>query len=231
MIAPDCIGYGLTPGRGSQDYPNGAQGEFLLKFIRALGIKKAAVGGNSNGGWLCQYLAHEAPDVVTHCIIINSLNGTRPVPPEPEGLRYIYGPAGHANEDPTEDRIREQLLRLYFHKQIVTEQRVKRSLEIASLNAQFMRARAIATSSTVHDANKNLEYRGRHMSEWAGELKAPVLMTWSRENTGSTPEQALAFFNRIRDVVMPVFIDAGHHLMTEHPERWSQVVASFVKNK
>jgi len=229
VIAPDCAGFGLTRPRGSQDYPAEAQGAFLVSFLRALGIARAHAGGNSHGGWLCQYVAHEAPDIVKSLIVINSLNGTAPIPPEPDGLKYIYGPKGHSHQPPTQESVRRHLLRFYFNKGLVTEERVKRTLEISLLNVDFSRERARATSSTVEDSNKNLSYRGKHISEHAGNLRIPVLMTWSRENTGSTPAQATAFFNRIKDVEMHVFANAGHHVMTEHPQRWSEVVTDFIR--
>jgi len=231
VIAPDCVGFGLTPGRAPQDYSANAQGAFVVKMLRAIGVRKAAVGGNSHGGWLCQYVAHEAPDMVTHLVVINSLNGTYPIPPAPLGYRYIYGTQGHPHEDPTEEKQRAALLKFYFNKSIVTAERVRRYMEIGRLNVEFARARAIATSSTIEDANRNLEYKGKHISEWAGDLKVPVLMTWSRENRGASPADAMPFFNRLKDAEMHVFVDAGHHVQSEHPERWSQVVADFLRNK
>ena len=95
-------------------------------------------------------------------------------------------------------------------------------------NHEFARARRAAIGSTPAEWNQNLMYRGEHISEHACELKMPVLLTWSRENRGASPTDALAFYGRLSDGEMHVFANAGHHVMTEHPERWSSVVAEFL---
>ena len=89
VIAPDVIGFGLTPGRGPQDYHGYAQGDFLIKFLETMKLENISLGGHSHGGFLVSYIAHERPKLVKNLIMINSLNGTTPIPPEPEGLQYI----------------------------------------------------------------------------------------------------------------------------------------------
>jgi len=71
-------------------------------------------------------------------------------------------------------------------------------------------------------------YRGEHISDLAGDLRMSVLLTWSREKRGATPTGALAFYGRLSDGEMHVFANAGHHVMTERPERWSSVVTEFL---
>ena len=230
VIAVDNVGYGLTPGRAPEHYAAEAQGRHLVKFMEALDLK-AHVGGNSHGGWLCQYVAHEARDRVLRLIVINSLNGTQRIPPEPEGLKYIFGPKGHSHEEPDRDRIREGMKKFFVDQSLVTDERVNLHYEIAVRNRDFALDRAKARSSSVEALNEDLSYRGKHISEFAGDLDMPVLMTWSRENRGSTPEDAMAFYNRVPDVEMHVFPNAGHHVMTEHPERWSSVVTDFLKSE
>jgi pimeloyl-ACP methyl ester carboxylesterase len=227
VLALDIVGYGLTPGRGPQDYPSAAQGEFIIRFIRTLGIRPH-LGGNSHGGWLAQYVAHEAPDLVRKLIIINSGAGTTPVPAEPEGMKYVYAPEGNARPKPTLKNIRESLQHLFFNQHLVSEARVQRTYEIARRNHSFARERGLATSATVRAKNENLKYRGKHIAEYASELNRPVLLTWSRENIRVTPVDAMDYFNRLSQVEMHVFSRAGHHVMVEHPKRWSSVVTDFV---
>ena len=59
VLALDIAGYGLTPGRDPQDFSNEAQGRFIIKFLDALGVKKTHLAGNSNGGWMIEFVAHE----------------------------------------------------------------------------------------------------------------------------------------------------------------------------
>ena len=230
VIAIDNAGFGFTRGRAPDHFPAKAQGEHIIKFMEALDLV-AHVAGNSHGGWLCQYIAHRARERTRSLIIINSLNGTQPIPPEPEGLKYILGPTGHRHDVPERDSIRRDLEKFYVDQSLVTDERVDLHYRIAVQNRDFALARARATSSTVERLNLDLQYRGGHISEYAGELDLPVLMTWSRENRGSTPEDAMRFFNRLPNGEMHVFSNAGHHVMTEHPERWSAVVTRFLQSE
>lgn len=227
VIAVDVVGFGETEGADERHFAASAQGDFLLRFVKELDLRPHAAG-NSHGGWLVQYLAHEAPERVRRLVIVNSLNGTAPIPPEPEGLKYVLGPKGHPHEEPTLERIRRDLQALYVDQRLVTDERVRTAFEIGTRNHGYARARAEARHATVASTNDDLLYRGRHISEFADQLDTDVLLTWSRENRGATPADALAFLNRLQRGELHVFLHAGHHVMTEHPGRWSDVVAGFV---
>lgn len=229
VIALDVVGYGETEGADERHFAASAQGDFIVRFMETLDLH-AHVGGNSHGGWLAQYVAHEAPDRVRKLVIINSLNGTMPIPPEPEGLKYILGPAGHPHEEPTEANTRRDLERFFVDKRLVSDERVQRHVAIGRRNHAYALARARACHASVAALNDDLTYRGQHVSAFANELPMPVLLSWSRENRGATPSDALAFLDRLQNGELHVFMHAGHHVMTEHPERWSRIVAGFLQD-
>ena len=222
VVAVDVVGFGLTPGRGPQDYPASAQGDFLVRFLRRLGTP-AHLAGNSHGGWLIQYIAHEAPELVRRLVIINSLNGTSPIPED-------YPLPRDTDAYPTVEGVRRYLLDFYSNRQVVTEARVQRTHEISVKNFEFAQARRAILGQTPPEWNRNLLYRGAHISEQAGALAMPVLLTWSRENTGASPADAVAFSNRLADFELHVFANARHHVQTEHPERWAGVVTAFLQS-
>jgi len=220
VVAVDTVGFGLTEGRGFEDWRAASQGDFLIRFLQTLRTP-VHLAGNSHGGWLVQYIAHEAPKLVRRVVIINSLNGTSLIPLD---YRLPLEP----ERCPSEEDVRQELLAFYFDRRLATPARVKRTHEYTVRNHEFARARRAAIGSTPAEWNQNLMYRGEHISEHACELKMPVLLTWSRENRGASPTDALAFYGRLSDGEMHVFANAGHHVMTEHPERWSSVVTEFL---
>lgn len=220
VVAVDLIGFGLTPGRGPRDYSARAQGDFLVRFLRRLG-RPAHLGGNSHGGWLVQYAAHEAPDMVRKLVIINSLNGTSPIPP-------AYPLPRDTDSPPTPDGVATYLRDFYLDHRIVTEARVRRTHEMWMRNFDFARSRRAALGATPAEWNRNLLYRGVHISAFAGRLDRPVLLTWSRENTGASPADAAAFLLRLPDGELHVLTGAKHHVQTEHPERWTAAVTQFL---
>jgi pimeloyl-ACP methyl ester carboxylesterase len=229
VIAPDVIGFGYTDPRGPEDFSGKAQGDFLVKFIETLDLGPVFLAGNSHGGFLSQYVAHERPELVKKLVIINSLNGTHPIPPLPEGNRYIYGISGHQSKKPTKERIRNRLERFYAHKDNVTEERVNKSYEITLSNYEFAAQRGSTVSNTVENSNKNLSYKGKHISEWASYLKIPVLLTWSEP--GSKIEWGLGHFFKIPGCEMHLFPWSGHHVQTDQRDRWVQVVTNWLRNE
>jgi pimeloyl-ACP methyl ester carboxylesterase len=220
VVAVDVIGYGETPGRGPQDFSSVAQGDFLVAFLRRLG-RPAHLAGNSHGGWLVQYMAHEAPDLVRKLVVVNSLNGTSPIP-------EAYALPRDVEQTIDEEYVRRDLRAFYVDPALVTDARVARTLELSLRNYEFAAARRRWTGPTPGDWNRNLLYRGQHICEYAGDLRRPVLLTWSRENRGASPEDALRFFRRLTDGEMHLWSRAGHHVQTEHAESWSHVVGEFL---
>ena len=229
VIAPDIVGFGYTAPRGAQDYSGKAQGDHLVRFIEALDVGPVYLNGNSHGGYLVQYAALERPDLVRRLVITNSLNGTFPIPELPEGASYIYAPGGLQYPARTVEQTRVSLARFYFHEDLVTEERVQLVHDIYMRNYGYADKRGRAVSYSVEASNTNLSYKGKHITEWAGELQMPVLLMWSEP--GSKIEWGVAHFFRIPGAEMHLFPWSGHHLFADQRDRWLQVVTSWLNNE
>ena len=222
-IAPDIIGWGYTTPRGPQDYTGQAQGDFLIRFIDALDVGPVFLTGNSHGGFLTQYVAHERPDLVKKLVITNSLNGTSSNrPPMREGGRRPL-------QNQTVEQIRTMLERYYKHKDLVTAERVKLVHDIYQRNYEYSEKRSRAVFPSVERYNDNLSYKGKHISEWGGDLKIPVLLMWSEP--GSRVEWGLTHFFRVPGAEMHILPWSGHHLFTDQSARWVQVVTEWLQNE
>ena len=220
VVAVDVVGYGDTRGREPRDFSSLAQGEFLVSFLRLLG-RPAHLAGNSHGGWLVQYMAHEAPELTRKLVVINSLNGTSLIPDD-----YVL--PLDVEEMIDESYVRIDLSAFYVNPGLVTDARVARTLEISRANYKYALARRRWTGSLPADWNRNLMYKGRHISDFAGDLNRPVLLTWSRENRGASPEAGMRFYRKLRDGELHLWSRAGHHVQTEHAESCSAVVGEFL---
>lgn len=228
-IAPDIIGFGYTDPRGPQDYSGKAQGDFLVRFLETLDQGPVILGGNSHGGFLVQYAAHSRPDLVKRLIIINSLNGTFPIPPLPQGALYIHKPSGNQPTKPEKKRTKKRMEAFYAHKDLVTNRRVDLSYELSLRNYEYAAARRRTVSISVEASNKNLSYKGKHISEWASELKMPVFLMWSEP--GSKIEWGLSHFFKVPGAEMHLLPYSGHGLHRDQVERWVQVVSEWVLNE
>ncbi|MFP4200440.1 MAG: alpha/beta fold hydrolase, partial [Clostridia bacterium] len=144
VIALDVVGYGRTPCPSPQYYPAEAQGSFIIRFMEELDIV-AHVGGNSLGGWMANYVAHESPLRVKTLIVINS-RGATATPDD----RYVvwddvlrdYRPPRRpwtkaksiSKKPPTRDSVRKKMEKNFLNKDLVTEEMVDLVLEIGELN-------------------------------------------------------------------------------------------------
>ncbi|HYU78588.1 MAG TPA: alpha/beta hydrolase [Vicinamibacterales bacterium] len=222
VYAVDLPGWGFTPALGPQEYFPTAHGQFVIRFMKALGLKAHLIG-NSRAGWIVQYVAHEAPDLVRSLVIINSGSGWQILPsdaPAPRSRDNV--------EPPTIESVRQTLQRFYFNKQFVTDAWVKRVHEISARNHAFDAGRTKAGGTTGADRNRMLEYHGKHMALSAGELNVPVLMTLSREDNPASHPDALTFYKRLKSGELHMFAHSGHHVQIEQSDRWAAVVLDFL---
>lgn len=229
VIAGDNIGYGYTKARGPEDYSGKAQASFLIRFIEALGVGPVILSGNSHGGFLTQYVVHERPDLVKRLIITNSLNGTDPIPPMPEGDRYVYANPRRYLKSQTPEEIRAMLERYYEHKDLVTDERVRLVHDVYQRNWGYADQRSKAVSYSVEAYNQNLSYKGKHISEWAGQIKIPVLLVWSEP--GSRVEWGVGHFFDVPGSEMHILPWSGHHLFTDQSARWVQIVVNWLTHE
>jgi hypothetical protein len=156
-----------------------------------------------------------------------------PYPPLPEGRKYIYGPGGHQVRKPDLEnmlaRLKDGGRSFFAHRDLNTEERVRRSYDILLHNYEHAEERFKSNVSTTEDAIRSLSYRGKHISEWASELKMPVLLTWSEP--GSKIEWGLSHFYKISGAEMHLFPWSGHHVQTDQRDRWVQVVTNWLLNE
>lgn len=222
VYAVDLPGWGFTPPLGTQEYFPTAHGQFVIRFMKALRLKGHLIG-NSRAGWIVQYVAHEAPELVQSLVIINSGSGWQILPDDAPAPR-----SRDSAEPPTLESVRQTLERFYFNKQLVTDAWVRRVHEFAARNQAFDVGRTKAGGATGADRNRMLEYRGKHMALWAGEFNVPVLMTLSREDNPRSHPDALAFYKRLKDGELHMFAHSGHHVQIEQADRWAAVVLDFL---
>ncbi len=228
-IAVDIVGFGQTTPLGPQHYSGEAQANFLIRFIDALDVGPVFLTGNSHGGFLTQYVAHDRPDLVRKLVITSSGSGTRPIPPLPEGRRYIYAPGGRQFESQTVEQIRSMLEDYYQHEDLVTEERVQLVYDNYARNYEFADKRGKAVGYSVEVYNENKTYKGKHISDWGGELEVPVLLMWSQP--GSGVEWGLKHFFKVPGAEMRILPWSGHHLFTDQSDRWVQVVTNWLQNE
>ncbi len=71
VIVPDLVGFGESSHRADVDYHYAAQAERLRAFVKALGLARIDLGGNSMGGGIAMSYAAQHPDEVASLWLID----------------------------------------------------------------------------------------------------------------------------------------------------------------
>ena len=215
VIAPDQIGWGASD-KPMTVYHSGVFAEFLARFMKEIGVPKAALVGQSMGAGVALQMAVKYPQMVDRMVLVNG-GGFRPAAgaprPAPDWHARQIANAGTLAES------REYLEKMYFNHSLITDQQVEQNL--------ILRLRSAYTAESVQTANER-GLGGVTEDEVRG-IKAPTLLVWGANDKLSPPVNA----DKLNAVIVgsrKVLIDkAGHYPFIEHPDQFNQAVREFLK--
>ena len=213
VIALDQIGFGQSD-KPMTNYHSGVFAGFLAGFMKAIGVPKASLIGQSMGAAVALSLAVEKPEMVERLVLVNGggfRTGPRTTPPDWHARQIAN--AGTLAES------REYMEKLYFDHSFVTDKLVEQNL------MQRLRS-AYTIESMQNAADRGLG--GVSEDEVRG-IKAPTLLVWGANDKLSPPANADKL-NAVIKGSRKVLIDkAGHYPFLEHPDKFNQVVREFLK--
>jgi pimeloyl-ACP methyl ester carboxylesterase len=215
VIAPDQIGWGASD-KPMTIYHSGVFAEFLARFMKEIGVPKAALVGQSMGAGVALQMAVNYPQLVDRMVLVNG-GGFRSANEAPArgraGLactadlecRYASG----------EPRIPEKM---YYNHSLITDQRVEQSDPAAALGlyggvVQIANARGLGGVTEE-------EVRG---------IKTPTLLVWGANDKLSPPVNADKLNAAITGSRKVLIDKAGHYPFIEHPDQFNQAVREFLK--
>jgi pimeloyl-ACP methyl ester carboxylesterase len=194
------------------------QAKTVLALMDALGIEKAHLVGNSQGGQSAMVFAMHYPDRVNKlvtgaCHIVTGgdqyLMGNRPS----EGSRATR----EVTANPSLDNVRRYLRVHLDDEALVTDELVDYIHENLTSHPDHEEARRESVSVN-HD----------HGDELAN-IKAPTLVIWGRYDRMCVFEIGIAILNHITDSRMVLFNRCGHWPPYEKPEEYNAQVLNFLK--
>jgi pimeloyl-ACP methyl ester carboxylesterase len=208
-LKAQCTVYALDlPGFGQSALPPRAWGvgeyqEFLAAFMDAVGVRRAALIGHSNGGRIAIRMGSTEPQRIDKLVLVDSA-GIRPR----RTLRWYrrvalakIGKYAARLLGPPGERLRERL--------------VHRAGSTDYLAAGAMRP------TLVRLVNSDL--RG-HLPR----LAAPTLLIWGAGDTDTPLAAAQEMERLIPDAGLVVFDGAGHYSYLDQPGRFAAVVSHFL---
>ena len=188
VIAYDQPGFGLSD--DPPDWGIGFRTSFILKFMDALGIDKAALVGHSQAGNMAAELAVSNPDRVTKLVVLGTGSLLPPLP-ESEAAKKSAGPAEGeegGDREPTAAEVREILAKNTFHQELITDEVVQERLRMST--GKNHKAFLARNAAGAKNKGKPKDPNKKAMWQRLGEVKQPMLMLYGRDDRGQAGKRA-----------------------------------------
>jgi pimeloyl-ACP methyl ester carboxylesterase len=179
--------------------------DHVARFLDALDLPAVVVGGNSLGGHLALELALGWPARVRGLILTGS-----------SGLfeRSFTRGVPHV---PTTEFVRDKMEAIFYDPALVTPSWVESVRRILTTRATALRVLHVARSAK----RSNLEAR-------LGEIQAPVLLVWGKDDRITPPEVAERFRALLPRAELVYIANCGHAPMLEQPTIFNALVEDWL---
>ena len=217
VFALDQIGFGESD-KPLANYHTGMLAEFLVGFLKAAGVAKASLVGNSMGAGVALYTAVKYPQVVDRIVLADgggfrSREAAPRAAPAPEAMRRRQ-----IQNSVTREETREFFRILFHDKSLVTDRMVDDQLA--------MRLRSAFTITKIQEAGEKglgslteAEVRG---------VKAPTLVVWGKYDELANPAGADRLEKTIPGAKKVIIDDCGHMPQIEKAAEFNRIVREFL---
>jgi 2-hydroxy-6-oxonona-2,4-dienedioate hydrolase len=215
VFALDQIGFGESD-KPLANYHTGMLVDFLVGFLKATGVPKASLVGNSMGAGVALYTAVHYPEMVDRIVLADgggfrAAGGAAQTPPTPEALRRR-----ELQNSVTREETREFFRILFHDKSLVTEKMVDEQLAL--------RLRAAFTITKMQEAGA----RGSLSEQEVRSVKAPTLVIWGKYDELANPAGADRLEQTIPGARKVIIDNSGHMPQLERTDEFNKIVRDFL---
>jgi len=215
VFALDQIGFGESD-KPLANYHTGMLAEFLAGFLKAAGVPKASLVGNSMGAGVALYTAVHYPEMVDRIVLADG-GGYRQAAGAPQAAPTAE--ALHRRQiqnSVTRDETREFFRILFHDKSLVTEKMVDEQLTL--------RLRAAFTITKMQEGGE----RGSLSEQEVRSVKAPTLVLWGRYDELANPAGADRLEKTIPGARKVIIDNCGHMPQLERADEFNRIVRDFL---
>jgi len=214
------------PGFGGSDQPEDLAFEDLPRAVvglmERLGVRRAALVGNSMGGAAVALVAARSPTRVSALVLVDAAGFDLEVSKRPPVVRLAMSPAaGLLALVPGKRLIVEASLRQVLHDDtLVTPERVSEYL------AAFLRT---STFVSIRSLSGSLERGSGMVAEALPRIAAPTLVLWGRQDRWIPLAHADRFVAKILGARKVVLDACGHVPQEERPDEVRRLLEEFLQ--
>jgi pimeloyl-ACP methyl ester carboxylesterase len=220
VFALDQVGFGESD-KPLANYHTGMLAEFLVGFLKAVGVQKASLVGNSMGAGVALYTAAKFPQAVERIVLADgggyrSESGRAAAAPTADALRRRQ-----IQNSVTREETREFFRILFHDKSLVTDKMVDDQLA--------MRLRSAFTISKIQESGE--KGLGSLTEAEVRAVKAPTLIVWGKYDELANPagadrlEQAIAGSRKV------IIDNCGHMPQLEKTDEFNSLVRQFLSTR
>ncbi len=193
---------------GTCDLSTVALGEWLLRFLDALAIDRALIGGNSLGGHVAIQAALRCPERVAGLVLTGS-----------SGLleRQVVRAIPHR---PSAAWVREKMEEAFHDARFVTPEWV-----------DAVRCTIMDRSNVARVLRSARAARRENLDRRLAEIAVPTLIVWGREDRITPLQMAQRFQSLIPLSDLVVLRNCGHAPMMEQPWAFGAVVRAWMESR
>lgn len=217
VIAPDLVGYGQTSKLFDFADPLGFRIKTVTGFCAALGIENTHFMGNSMGGTLMCYVATMADCPWPMRTMVLASGGGKPA--ENDYRRQIQDYDGSAEQMDT-------LIALTYTRRWYDDEHVRRRVEMSRITGNWETLSAARLKAPWREARsalspfQDLQYQ---------DIKIPTAVFAGGEDKFRDPGYEDELEERIPDVEVHRFPNAGHMLHIEFADEFNQLALDFLR--
>ncbi len=226
VVTLDLPGHGLTGGTPDKDYSADGMAAAVDVVAAKLGLDHFVLGGNSMGGWVAWRYALAQPERVDALLLLDAagmpLRKGEKAPESNVGFRILKYPFGRwLATQITPRALVEQSLRGSVEKQaIVDDAVIDRYWELLRFPGN--------REATVLRARLDREPA---MADRFGEIKAPTLILFGKEDRIINASAAQSFQERLPESDLVLLEGIGHLPMEEDPDATAAAISDFLTRR
>jgi pimeloyl-ACP methyl ester carboxylesterase len=217
-LAYDQPGFGLSD--NPTDYSTSYRTNFILKFMDALGLQRAALVGHSQAAGMAIRVALAHPTRVSHLMAVGGGTVLPPLPGKSAG-----GPAEGqegTSSAPTLEDMRKILETNFYDKSLITPEILQKRLEMSvgkNFDAFIERSKAREPQKESVPLHQRLK-----------EITLPLLLLYGRQDRGSAAERCALLKEQQPQLRIELVDNASHMVMWEAADKFNQIAVGFLKS-